>query len=343
MTTLDLVPGLITTRAEVAAVYGGSIYSGGIVVSDTAKKVFLYSDPTAGEEHGYTFDGRGEDDEYGPLYLYTGAGTAGDQYLTDRNKALLNHVQNQREVHLFVAHGNVPGKAEMRQRYIGQVVIDPIRPYEERIGPDKKGNPRRLFVFRLRPFEGVAMAWTANDSLKPATKTTLLTLPKKPKVPTQTKVKKKTTEKHKTAQTSATLTGGQLEVKRREGELVKAFEEHLEAAGHTVSTFQITVAGEPGVLLTDLYDETDHVLYEAKGLTTRANVRMAIGQLLDYRRHVPNVDTLRIAVLLPSEPTPDTKDILAAENIALVVQTAEGFDGFPPHDCEAALPKTAVL
>ncbi|MEU7053203.1 hypothetical protein AB0A67_33545, partial [Streptomyces eurythermus] len=30
------------------------------------------------------------------------------------------------------------------------------------------------------------------------------------------------------------------------------------------------------------YDATDHVLYEAKGLTTRANVRMAIGQLLDY-------------------------------------------------------------
>ncbi|WP_234322059.1 hypothetical protein [Streptomyces sp. NRRL B-24720] len=110
---------------------------------------------------------------------------------------------------------------------------------------------------------------------------------------------------------------------------MKAFAAHLAAAGHETHSFQITIKGEPGALTPDLYDAKDHVLYEAKGLTTRANVRMAIGQLADYRRHIPGRKELRVAVLLPSEPTADVKDLLGEEYVELVYQTDHGFAGWP--------------
>ncbi|MEU5807600.1 hypothetical protein [Streptomyces sp. NPDC047718] len=57
--TFELVPGVITTRDEVVAAFGGGKYQG-IEPANAAKKVFVYSDPSAGEEYGYTFDGRAE-------------------------------------------------------------------------------------------------------------------------------------------------------------------------------------------------------------------------------------------------------------------------------------------
>jgi hypothetical protein len=151
-------------------------------------------------------------------------------------------------------------------------------------------------------------------------------------VPKQNGVKVKATEQHTTAETVADIPATQRKVLRREGELVTAFEAHLEAAGHTTHSFQFTIKGEPGALTPDLYDATDHALYEAKGLTTRANVRMAIGQLLDYRRRVPNRDDLRLAVLLPSEPTEDVQELLEELGIGLVYQTEDGFAGWPLAD-----------
>ncbi|MEV7403319.1 hypothetical protein AB0N93_23360 [Streptomyces sp. NPDC091267] len=330
LTTVDLVPGLVTTRDAMVAAFGCGKFQG-IEPAADAGMVFVYSDPSAGEEYGYTFDGRAEDDEFGPLYLYTGAGANGPQAPTGRNKSLLNHVKDKRDVHLFVAHGKVPGSGAMQQRYIGQMVVDPVKAFDVRRGPGRDGVMRDALVFRLRPAEGTTPAWTDADKLPPAAATaTEITTPSAAEpapvaLPKQTGVKPKKTEQHTTAETVADITTGQRKVLRREGELVKAFVTHLTAAGHETHSFQITIKGEPGALTPDLYDATDHVLYEAKGQTTRANVRMAIGQLADYRRHLDNADTLRVAVLLPSEPTPDVQALLTAEGIGLVFQTADGF------------------
>ncbi|MEV5952078.1 hypothetical protein [Streptomyces sp. NPDC051993] len=333
MTTLDLVPGLITTREEVAAAYGGSVYSGGIVPAPNSKKVFVYSDPAAGKKHGYTFDGWSEDDEFGPLYLYTGAGPDGDQEMVRGNKTLLDTLTNQRAVHLFASNGKVKGKKLVMQRYVGQVVLDAVQPYVERQAPGSDGAMRTVFVFRLRPAPGAQMDVTDTDVAQPATKNTQIELPKKPKpakVPTQSGAKDKKTEQHATAQTTANIPGGPRTVLRREGQLCMAFEEYLTAAGHECKSFQITVQGEPGTLTPDLYDATDNVLYEAKGLPTRNNVRMAIGQLLDYQRHLDVPAGLRLAVLLPQEPTPDVQELLTSLKIALVTQAEDGgFAGFP--------------
>ncbi len=333
-TTVDLVPGVVTTRDAIAAAYGCGTFQG-IEPADEAGKVFVYSDPSAGEEYGYTFDGRAEDDEFGPLYLYTGAGAKGNQKPSGRNGSLLSAAEKNREIHLFVAHGKVPGSGAMRQRYIGQMVLDPIKPYEVRRGPGKDNVMRNVLVFRFRPAEGTTPAWTEADRLPAATHTEIeitepaVTVPTPVVLPQQSGAKVKKTERHSTTETVADIPAGQRKVLRREGELVEAFKAHLAAAGHETHSFQITIKGEPGALVPDLYDATDHVLYEAKGQTTRANVRMAIGQLADYRRHVPDKAGLRVAVLLPKEPTADVRDLLAEEGVSLVYQADDGFVGWP--------------
>lgn len=333
-TTVDLVPGLVTTRDAIAAAYGCGTFQG-IEPADDAGKVFVYSDPSAGEEYDYTFDGRAEDDEFGPLYLYTGAGANGDQKPSGRNGSLLSHVEKDREVHLFVAHGKVSGGGAMLQRYIGQMVLDPVKPYDVRRGPGRDRVMRNVLVFRFRPAEGTTPVWTEADSAPAAAKSAVeitdpaVALPTPVALPKQSGAKVKKTEQHSTAETVADIPAGQRKVLRREGELVKAFAAHLAAAGHETHSFQITIEGEPGALTPDLYDATAHVLYEAKGMTTRANVRMAIGQLADYRRHIPKREGLRVAVLLPSEPSADVKDLLGEEYVELVYQTEDGFAGWP--------------
>ncbi|MFK0214944.1 hypothetical protein [Streptomyces sp. NPDC090298] len=321
--TFELMPGDFTTRDENAARFGCGKYQG-IEPAVEAKKVIVYSDPAAGEEFGYTFDGRAEDDEYGPLYLYTGYGKSGPQELKSRNKSLHDHAAAGRDVHLFVADGTMPDSDSKRQRYIGQMVVDPITPYVTRtgIGEDKK--KRTVLVFRLRPAPGTTPVWKETDWLSPAAGTDLEEIKETPQpvIPAQTSIKTKNSEQHTTADTLANIPGGPKTVRRREGLLVEAFKKHLAAAGHEYKTFQITIAGEPGALTPDLYDATAHVLYEAKGLTTRINIRMAIGQLMDYRRHVEKLvkPGLRVAVLLPSEPSPDLKDLLASQDVHLVHQ-----------------------
>ncbi|MFJ3194161.1 hypothetical protein ACIPJQ_16235 [Streptomyces griseoviridis] len=333
-TTFDLSPGTLTTREEMAAVYGCGTAQG-IEPADAAGKVFVYSDPAAGEKYGYTFDGRTEDDEFGALYLYTGAGAIGDQTPTNRNRSLLTADDKGREIHLFVADGKVWGGGAKRQRYIGQMVVDAVKPYEVHRGPGKDGVMRNALVFRLRPAPGTTPAWTEADWQQPALKssyeitTPVVKVPKPVLLPKQSGAKAKKTEQHSVKKSVADVEAAQRTILYREAALVEAFVNHLTAAGHTSHSFEITIEGEPGTLTPDLYDATDHVLFEAKGLTTRANVRMAIGQLADYRRRVPGHETLRIAVLLPSAPTPDVQELLAELNIALVFQTADGFSGWP--------------
>ncbi|MFG3254957.1 hypothetical protein [Streptomyces sp. NPDC048172] len=337
MTTDDLTPGTIATRAEVKALFGGGI-QGGIQTPADGETVLVYSDPSQGVKYGYTFDGQVEDDEYGPLFLYTGEGTAGDQKMSKGNKAILDTATDGRAVLLFVSVGKKgAAKGGMRHRFVGQVVVDPLLPYVERQAPDESGAMRRVFVFRLRPAPGVTWSLTDEDVAMPATVNKVVELPASPKtLPPAVKekaeatgVKDKKTEKHSTKTTVANIPGGERQVVRREGQLVTAFEEHLTAAGHTFKSFQITVKGEAGALVPDVYDVTDNVLYEAKGKATRNAVRFAIGQLLDYRRHLKVPDGLRLAVLLPEAPSEDVRDLLKRENILLVTQTAEGFEGFP--------------
>ena len=73
-------------------------------------------------------------------------------------------------------------------------------------------------------------------------------------------------------------------------------------------------------MLTDIFDATSQELYEAKGSASRPNVRLALGQLLDYKRHIP-VATMEISVLLPHKPAPDLVALLLENSVNCVWET----------------------
>lgn len=115
---------------------------------------------------------------------------------------------------------------------------------------------------------------------------------------------------------------------RSEQTLVVAYRDHLEHRGHRVTRHTYQVPGSKHPLSCDLVDETDHVLYEAKGNGLRTSVRMAIGQLLDYRRFED--PQLRLAVLLPRKPAQDLIDLIHAVPASAVWRTEDGFESHHP-------------
>jgi 5-methylcytosine-specific restriction protein A len=97
---------------------------------------------------------------------------------------------------------------------------------------------------------------------------------------------------------------------------------HLEKERHSCVRYRVRPPGELRDLYTDIFDETENVLYEAKGVATREAVRMALGQLLDYSRHVPGNPSL--AVLLPARPSTDLVAMLQQNKIGCVYETKPG-------------------
>ncbi|WP_267883226.1 SAV_2336 N-terminal domain-related protein [Streptomyces sp. NRRL S-1868] len=149
-----VIPGQLTTRAEMKKLFGGGL-QGGITPSTTTPNILIYSDHASGHRYGYYDGWLPENDEYGPLFEYTGAGTVGDQTFTGRaganNKAILHHAENGRALRVFMADGKVRGSATKYQRYIGEFALDQRVPYITRRAPDDNGELRNVIVFRLRP------------------------------------------------------------------------------------------------------------------------------------------------------------------------------------------------
>ena len=73
----------------------------------------------------------------------------------------------------------------------------------------------------------------------------------------------------------------------------------------------------------DVFLPEKNVLIEAKSSCRRESIRMAIGQLLDYRRYEKTKPEL--AMLLPSLPDTDIQDLLASLDIAWIWPHRSGF------------------
>ena len=126
--------------------------------------------------------------------------------------------------------------------------------------------------------------------------------------PTHAQVTEVEVEAQHVEQFQVSVQGHVIEANRREQSLVLAYVEHLKSQGHRLTRhkYQPHVSVPP--LVCDLVDETDQVLYAAKGDVRRTSVRMAIGQLLDYRRFEP--PHMRLAILLPRQPTQDLIELI---------------------------------
>ena len=116
-----------------------------------------------------------------------------------------------------------------------------------------------------------------------------------------------------------------------ERQLVARYEKHLKKRCRRVKKHQYDLPDSSHPLECDLVDETRKVLYEAKGDTLRTSVRMAIGQLLDYRRFETDPE-MTLAVLLPRQPTPDLIELIHTVPASVVWATERGFETSEPPD-----------
>jgi len=109
---------------------------------------------------------------------------------------------------------------------------------------------------------------------------------------------------------------------RREQKLVIKFKNFLESRGHR--TTQHVYGNGSSAMRCDLFDETQGVLVEAKGTSHRMNIRLAIGQLLDYRRFEQTEPML--AILVPFRPTAEMVDLCSELDIEMVWTMGDGFE-----------------
>jgi hypothetical protein len=293
-TPWDLKPGDVIRRVELHNRYGGS-RQGGISPSRQTTNVFIFSDRERGEEHGY-FDEWHED----RCFHYTGEGQRGDQEMKGGNKAVLLHREEGRALRVFRGAGD-------EVTYRGEFELAPDQPWYRTDAPET-GRPdvvRQVIVFRLRPLDGPPA-----ESSSP-----LDQLPRD-------RVVQVGIEEQNTERTFVQPSHEPYEAERREQKLVRAYRDYMATKGSTIARHLMRPDGEVKPIFSDVFDATRHHLLEAKGTATREAIRMAIGQLADYRRFV--VPTPARAVLLPERPRADLEALLTAEGISVVWQVESG-------------------
>jgi hypothetical protein len=296
----DLSPGDRIERKELHAKYGGRT-QGGIGPSKSSPNVLLFADPLSARKHGYT-DGEHEDG----CFHYTGEGQRGDQTLKSGNAAILRHREEGRALRLFTgARGIVT--------YKGQYEIDPNQPFYTTDAPESgEGSVRpvrSVIVFRLRKVDGAPGVGSGSP------------------IPLKTdQVEEVPIESNLTERAVVEPDREPYEAERREAKLVAEFDRHMYGLGHMAKRLRVTPAGEAKPLYTDLYVPGLNLLVEAKGTVERGSIRMALGQLLDYRRFIPGV---RCAVLLPARPREDLLRLVLGVGVDLYWQDGGTFHHEP--------------
>lgn len=291
----ELQPGQPIERKQLHEKYGGRT-QGGIGPSRLSPNVFIFSDPVAGEPHGY-FDGWRDDD----CFHYTGEGQYGDQQMKSGNGAILRHEEEGRALRVFMgARGKVVYEDEF------ELADDPPW-YQSEAQETGNGPVRKVIVFRLRP-----------KTISPRPVRSRLDVALEGQAVTEVPIENLWTEKAFVAPSQE-----EYEAERREQALVRDFEAHLLKKRREVCRLKIVPPGERKPIFCDLYDKTENVLVEAKGSVTRGAVRMALGQLADYKRFVPTAP--RLALLVPEEPRADLRALLDSEGVELIWRTDSGY------------------
>jgi hypothetical protein len=275
--------------------FGGGRQSG-ISPSRSTPNVFIFSDPASGEQHGY-LDSWKDDG----CFHYTGHGQRGDQQMTGGNRAILDAGDSGKALRVFAGTGGVI-------EYRGQFELDEDPPFYRSDAPETGGGPlRSVIVFRLRPLEG-----------RPESPSGL------PAIQHKTTVDNVPVEENNTEKTVVDPAREPYEAERRESALVQRFKNYMQTRRHTVKRFRITPAGEAKPIFTDAYVKDLNILVEAKGSIDRNSIRMAIGQLLDYRRFIEEAK-VRCAVLLPEIPRQDLLELLAYAGVLIYFPEEQGF------------------
>lgn len=119
--------------SEIHDQYGGQ-GQGGISTPKDSPVIFIFTSD-AGEQHGYRDEYREEG-----VFWYTGEGQVGDMTMSSGNKAILNHVQNNKVIHVF---------EYTRKAYVRYIGLAECLGYHEETRPDRNGDKRKAFIFHL--------------------------------------------------------------------------------------------------------------------------------------------------------------------------------------------------
>lgn len=287
MATLDwhLKPGDKIKRKILHQQYGGRI-QGGIGPSSLTANVLVFSDPLVAKKHGY-IDGWMDDG----CYHYTGEGQHGDQEMKSGNAAILNHKLEGRALRLF--HG-----VRDEVQYLGQFEVNPHTPFYNTDAPETDNGPvRSVIVFRLQRLDA---------QINPHDVHTVL--------PSSAEVRLVPVEEQYIERSFLEPDREPYEAERRESKLVQSLCRHLRSKGYAVHRLQVLPQGEAKPIFSDLYVPKIPLLVEAKGTVERGSIRMALGQLMDYRRFVHGA---RCAILLPSQPRMDIIELTRSAGVEL--------------------------
>lgn len=282
-------------RTDLHRQFGGR-RQGGVSPSAQSPNVFLFSDPASGKQHGY-IDSWKDDG----CFHYTGEGQRGDQQMVSGNRAIREASQTGRALRVFLGTG---GMVE----YLGQFELDEAQPFYLDDAPETGGGPvRSVIVFRLRPLDG--------PPREPAGL---------PAITDKTAVASVPVEESHTERSLVDPSREPYEAERRESALVQRFKAYMQSQRHTVERFRITPAGEAKPIFTDVYVKDLKLLVEAKGSIDRNSIRMAIGQLLDYRRFIEEA-AVQCAVLVPEVPRQDLLQLLAYAGVFIYFPEKQRF------------------
>ena len=264
--------------------------------------MFLFSDPIPGRLYGYDFDGWASEEH--DTYFYTGEGSAGRQELIRRNKILHESPSSGRAIHLFIAVGTVPGSGTRLHEYIGQFELDGEDPCR-REPVDDSSEGRSVLVFKLNRIGEAA------SPLAPKAQAIAPT-PAESNGWRFVAIEEGHVDEFGRAGTDATT------AVRRERAFENQFIKWVQARGASVGRVEIRIAGQSGRLYTDTWVDDDRELFEAKANASRNAVRMAVAQLLDYRRHIDPAPE-RLTVIVPTTPASDLVDFANSVGVGIAV------------------------
>lgn len=111
------------------------------------------------------------------------------------------------------------------------------------------------------------------------------------------------------------------EAKQEEAVLRESFRRWRDPNGERLRGIEIPTSNS--TLRVDLFDTEDNLLIEVKARAERNYLRLAVGQLYDYRRYLGFV--VNLAVLIPQRPLGDLMGLLDAAHVGCIWPSENGF------------------
>jgi len=236
-------------------------------------------------------------------FLFPGEGRSESQVMEGGNLALANSDKESSQIYLFESRAQ-------NAKYLGEFVNMPDDLSWVR-NKDFHGQERDALVFRLRSVDQSP----SSESLSPPEQQ----LEEHPWTPPSWEDYLLKHNGEDGAETSAT---------RAEFELESRFGRWRILLGSQIVDLRIQVGGthiEP-----DLFDKTRGEVIEAKRSGSRQMVRMAIGQVLDYKNELSKYldDPVSAAILLPGAPADNLPALCAELGIRIYIPDGEEFIEF---------------